>query len=371
MIYPTSLIALLASTAFVSAAPGSSLEVLEKRDACTFTTADAVKSGKLACKTIILDNIHVPGATTLDLTGLNTGTQVIFQGTTGFDHALWTGPLISISGENIVVTGTKGHVINGNGTQWWDGLGTNTKPVTKPKFFAAHSLTGSSSITGLNFLNAPVQCISIDSSVGLSLIDITIDDSAGDAGNLGHNTDGFDIGNSQNIFISGAIVKNQDDCVAINSGTNITFTGGNCSGGHGLSVGSVGGRTGIGANDVSDVKFLSSTVSNSANGVRVKTVSGATGSVQGVTFQNITLVGITGVGIDVQQDYNNGRPTGTPTAGVPITGLTVNDVHGTVSGGQDVYILCANCSGWTWNKVAVTGGTELKKCAGVPTGAAC
>lgn len=110
-------------------------------------------------------------------------------------------------------------MINGNGTLYWDGLGSNVKPVNKPKFFAAHSLTGSSSITGLNFLNAPVQCISIDSSVGLSLIDITIDNSAGDKGSLGHNTDGFDIGASQNIFISGAIVKNQDDCVAINSGS--------------------------------------------------------------------------------------------------------------------------------------------------------
>ncbi|TGO41589.1 hypothetical protein BHYA_0019g00180 [Botrytis hyacinthi] len=371
MIHPTSLIALLASTAFVSAAPGSSLEALEKRVSCTFNTAAAAIAGKTGCSTIILDNIHVPGATTLDLTGLNSGTQVIFQGTTGFDFAKWQGPLISVSGENIAVTGTKGHVINGNGTQWWDGLGSNTTPVTKPKFFAAHSLTGSSSITGLNFLNAPVQCISIDSSVGLSLIDITIDNSAGDKDNLGHNTDGFDIGNSQNIFISGAIVKNQDDCVAINSGSNITFTGGSCSGGHGLSVGSVGGRSGTGANDVSDVKFLSSNVTNSANGVRVKTVSGATGSVKDVTFQDIILVGITGVGVDVQQDYKNGKPTGMPTSGVPITGLTVNNVHGTVSGGQNVYILCANCSGWTWNKVAVTGGTEQKTCQGIPTGASC
>ncbi|TGO66092.1 hypothetical protein BOTNAR_0068g00020 [Botryotinia narcissicola] len=371
MIYPTSIVALLASTAFVSAAPGSSLETLEKRVACTFNTADAAIAGKAGCSTITLNNIQVSGGKTLDLTGLKTGTQVIFQGTTGFDYFKWGGPLISISGQDITVTGAAGHVINGYGTMYWDGLGSNVKPVNKPKFFAAHSLTGSSSITGLKFLNAPVQCISVDSSVGLSLIDIHIDNSAGDKGNLGHNTDGFDIGGSQNIFISGAVVQNQDDCVAINSGSNITFTGGNCSGGHGLSVGSVGGRTGTGANDVSDVKFLSSTVSNSANGVRVKTVSGATGSFKGVTFQDITLINISGVGIDVQQDYKNGSPTGTPTAGVPITGLTVNNVHGSVSGGQNVYILCANCSGWTWNKVAVTGGTEKKTCQGIPTGASC
>ena len=48
---------------------------------------------------------------------------------------------------------------------------------------------------------------------------MTIDNSAGDAGALGHNTDGFDIGSSSDVTITGANVYNQDDCVAVNSGT--------------------------------------------------------------------------------------------------------------------------------------------------------
>jgi polygalacturonase len=77
-----------------------------------------------------------------------------------------------------------------------------------------------------------------------------------------------------NFFYS----KNQDDCLAINSGTSITFTGGTCSGGHGLSIGSVGGRS---DNVVKTVTISSSTVKTSQNGIRIKTVSGATGSVSG------------------------------------------------------------------------------------------
>lgn len=46
---------------------------------------------------------------------------------------------------------------------------------------------------------------------------MTIDNSAGDS--QGKNTDGFDIGSSTNVVIDGANVYNQDDCVAINSGT--------------------------------------------------------------------------------------------------------------------------------------------------------
>jgi polygalacturonase len=46
---------------------------------------------------------------------------------------------------------------------------------------------------------------------------VTIDNSDGDDDG-GHNTDGFDISESTYITIKDAVVKNQDDCVAINSG---------------------------------------------------------------------------------------------------------------------------------------------------------
>lgn len=158
---------------------------------------------------------------------------------------------------------------------------------------------------------------------------------------------------------------------AVNSGTNIIFTGGTCSGGHGLSIGSVGGRD---DNTVSGVTIEKSNVSNSQNGVRIKTVSGATGSVSNVTYSSIKLSGLTSYGIVIEQDYENGSPTGTPTTGVPITDLTVVDVTGTVeSDATDIYILCGSgsCSDWTWSGVSVTGGKTSSKCEGVPSGVAC
>jgi hypothetical protein len=63
--------------------------------------------------------------------------------------------------------------------------------------------------------------------------------------------------------------------VAINSGTNLHISGLYCDGGHGLSIGSVGGRT---QNNVQNVTFAASVVANSQNGVRIKTVYNATGS---------------------------------------------------------------------------------------------
>jgi len=216
----------------------------------------------------------------------------------------------------------------------------------------------------LNIRNTPVQCFSVDNTQNLLMDRITIDNSAGDA--LGHNADAFDIGESSNIAITNANVKNQDDCLAVNSGSNITFTGGTCAGGHGLSIGSVGGRDN---NDVSNVLIASSSVVNSQNGVRIKTVYNATGSVSGVTFKNITMSGITNCGIVIEQDYKNGSPTGTPTTGVPITDLQVTNVHGTVSSSAtDVYILCGkgSCSDWTWTDVDVSGGKRSSNCSNIP-----
>lgn len=171
------------------------------------------------------------------------------------------------------------------------------------------------------------------------------------------------------MHFTNANVKNQDDCLAINSGSDITFTGGTCSGGHGLSIGSVGGRS---DNDVTNVVISNSTISDSDNGVRIKTVYDATGSVKNITYSDITLKNIAKYGIVIEQDYENGSPTGTPTSGVPITDVTIKNVKGTVAEkGTEVYLLCASCSNWTWEGVAITGGEKSTKCKGVPSGASC
>lgn len=122
--------------------------------------------------------------------------------------------MIRFGGKDITIKQNSGAVIDGEGSRWWDGEGTNGGK-TKPKFMYAHSLEDST-ITGLSIKNTPVQAISVQAT-NLYLIDITIDNSDGDD-NGGHNTDGFDISESTGVYIRGATVKNQDDCIAINSG---------------------------------------------------------------------------------------------------------------------------------------------------------
>jgi polygalacturonase len=269
----------------------------------------------------------------------------------------------------VTITGTPDHVIDGNGPAYWDGLGSNGG-VAKPNHFIVVKKMYNSAITGLVIRNWPVHCFSIGSSRNLTISGLTLDNSAGDAPNAAsgtkaaaHNSDGFDISSSDYVTLESITVKNQDDCVAVTSGTQITVDNMFCSGGHGLSIGSIGGK---GNNTVDTVVFSNSRVVDSQNGCRIKSNSGTTGTVRNVTYQNITLEGITKYGVDVQQDYLNGGPTGSPTNGVVIQGVRLIDVRGTVtgSGSYNYYVLCGegSCSDFEYQGVSVTGGGKGGSC---------
>lgn len=122
-------------------------------------------------------------------------------------------------------------------------------------------------ISNLNIQNWPTHCFDVTGCDGLTITGLTLDNSAGDASNsasgtkaAAHNSDGFDFLSNDNVIFSNTVVKNQDDCVAVTSGTIITVTGMTCSGGHCLSIGSVGGNSN---NVVSGITFSDSTISDS------------------------------------------------------------------------------------------------------------
>lgn len=116
---------------------------------------------------------------------------------------------------------------------------------------------------------------------------------------------GFDV-SASDVTITGCVVKNQDDCIAINSGSSIIFENNQCSGGHGISIGSIAsGKT------VTDVTISGNTVTNSLYGLRIKVDSDATsGTVSSITYSGNTLSGISDYGLLITQSYseNFGTP---------------------------------------------------------------
>lgn len=224
------IIASLMPAFFGSAAIAASISphhVANQIAPCTFTGStgfDLLSKRNSSCQDIILSDLEVPAGVTLNLDNLNPGTSVTFTGKTVFPFfpAGWAGPLLSISSSSqLTIRGLPSSLLYGSGESYWDGLGQNG-PITKPKFFQVHNLIDSV-IEGITIFNAPVQVFSINGCKNVTLSGVTVDNKAGDgdwnAGKGGRNTDAFDIGSSTEVRIEGAQVWNQDDCVAINSGT--------------------------------------------------------------------------------------------------------------------------------------------------------
>jgi polygalacturonase len=95
--------------------------------------------------------------------------------------------------------------------------GELTAAKAKPKFFYAHKMINSK-IEDIYIRNSPVQVFSINGASDLTLSGVTVNNADGD-GNGGHNTDAFDVGESTGVYITNPTVHNQDDCLAVNSGT--------------------------------------------------------------------------------------------------------------------------------------------------------
>ncbi|KIO31155.1 carbohydrate-binding module family 1 protein [Tulasnella calospora MUT 4182] len=339
---------------FVAFTASASAERVGKRCTGTISSLSDVAAA-VECTTININSFTVTAGETFDLE-LATGTTVNLLGDVTFGVSNWAGPLFQIAGTSVTFNGN-GHTFNGNGPSYWDGQGGNGG-VTKPKFM---KIKNSGVFTNLKILNSPVHVFSVGGSGPLTISSITIDDSAGDAANsasggdpAGHNTDGFDV-SANNILIKDCVVMNQDDCLAINKGSNITFQNNKCSGGHGISIGSISSSV-----TVSDIYITGNTVTDSDNGLRIKMDADATGStVSGVYYTGNTLSTIHKYGVLIDQSYPD-------TLGTPGTGVILSNVQfisgNTVSVDSSATRVAVNCGSgactgtWNWSGLAASGG---------------
>ena len=215
---------------------------------CFCTDYSQISAAVASCTDIVLSNIAVPGGAAINLSALKAGATVTFDGLTTFGFTnLSTFDPVTIGGKGITVTANPGAVIDGNGQAYWDGLGSNGGVPKPDHFIVVKKVTGNSVIKNLYIQNWPVHLFSISSCSDVVFEDLVLNNTAGWPANsasnglpAAHNSDGFDVSSSSNMTIRRSIVLNQDDCVAITSGNNMTVTDMYCHGGHGLSIGSVG-----------------------------------------------------------------------------------------------------------------------------------
>ncbi|CCO28778.1 polygalacturonase [Rhizoctonia solani AG-1 IB] len=337
--------------ALVAAAPAG------KRCTGTISSLDDVAAAQ-KCTTININAFTVPAGKTFALSCLS-GATVNMLGDVKFGVKNWAGPLFSISGTNVKFNGN-GHTFDGQGASYWDGQGGNGG-VTKPHPMMKIKISGTYS--NVKVLNSPAHVYSVSNPARLVMSKLTIDNSAGDKPNsksggkaAGHNTDGFDV-STTDLTIEDSTIHNQDDCIAINKGSNIIFQRNSCTGGHGISIGSVSADA-----TVKNVQILNNKIIDNDQGLRIKTKADATNaSVSNIVFNGNTATGIRKYGVIVDQGY----PTTLGKAGnlVTMSGIAfgTNNIAVT-SDAQRVAVNCGSkCTGsWDWSKLKVTGGKAGK-----------
>ncbi|GAB1522887.1 hypothetical protein RhiTH_006012 [Rhizoctonia solani] len=320
-----STLALLSLTPVVFASPA-------RRCTGTISSLDDVSSA-VECTTININSFTVPAGETFSISA-PTGATINVLGDVTFGYAVWSGPFFELSGTDITFNGN-GYTFNGQGEQYWDGLGSSgsTKPHPMMK------IKSSGTFTNLIVKNSPQQCFSFGNDAALTVSKVTVDN--------------FSV---SDLTIEDSTVINQDDCLAINKGSNIIFQRNSCSNGHGISIGSITSDV-----TVSNVQILDNTVTSNAQGFRIKTDASATGStVSGIYYSGNTATGCTSYGVIVDQSYPS--TLGTPGTGVIISNVTFAGTNtvSVVSGADEVEVNCGSgsCTGtWNWSGLKVFGGS--------------
>jgi galacturan 1,4-alpha-galacturonidase len=359
-----SLIKFLAATLLAAAATTDASPMMrqEAEAGCTLSGTYSSSSGLSSCSNVVISNLKVPAGVTLDLTKLKAGATVTFSGTTTFGTKLWSGPLILLTGTNLKVTGTG--TLDGQGAWYWK----QGQSVTRPVFFRLNHVD-KSTLSGFTLKNSPFRTFSILHSTSTTLTGLKLDSSAGNG--LAKNTDGFDLSYNNGVTISNNIINNQDDCLAMQSSTNTVFSGNTCTGGHGISVGSIGGNAVDESDTVSGLTVTGNKIINSDNGLRIKTIIGLKGLVTNVKYINNQLTNVKNA-IVMHSDYSKskGGYTGSATSAVGITDITISGLSGTATNLYDVLANPSVVSGWKWSGITVKASKQ-GSCKGQPSAVVC
>ncbi|KAJ4969962.1 hypothetical protein NE237_003061 [Protea cynaroides] len=307
-------------------------------------------------KNYLLKPITFSGPCKSDLTMLIYGTIEASDDRADYrDLRYW---LVFENIQNLIVEG--GGTINGNGNIWWQ----NSCKVNKTL-----------AITFLECKNLRVRNLKIEDSQQIHVsfqkcINVHAFNLMITAPGNSPNTDGIHVTATQNILIRNCVIKTGDDCISIVSGSSmiqaINIT---CGPGHGISIGSLG--AGNQEAHVSDVIVDGARLSGTANGIRIKTWQGGSGSANNFIFRNVAMYNVTNP-IIIDQNYcDQDEPCKEQDSAVQVETVTYKNIQGTSASEVAMKFNCSKafpCNGILLqdiNLVREGEGTAIALCENV------
>ncbi|KAJ0246742.1 Polygalacturonase ADPG1 [Hirschfeldia incana] len=264
---------------------------------------------------------------------------------------------------NLSVDGGSAGTIDGNGKIWWQNSCKidRSKPCTKaPTALTLYNLKNLN-VQNLRVRNAQQIQISVEkcNNVNIKNVEITAPDDS-------PNTDGIHVTNTQNIRISNSHIGTGDDCISIEDGSqNIQINNLTCGPGHGISIGSLGDDNSKAY--VSGVNVDGAKLTETDNGVRIKTYQGGSGIAKNIKFQNIHMENVKNP-IIIDQNYCDKDKCEQQDSAVQLSNVVYRNISGTSATNVAITFDCSEkypCQGIVLDNVNIKGGTASCKNANV------
>jgi polygalacturonase len=252
-------------------------------------------------------------------------------------------PLLIVAGGSSNVNITGAGTIDGQGAPWWALINQEKAaglPLSPRPALIDLGSVSTGSITGITLKNAPNVHITMKAASHVTVDKIKISSPSDSP-----NTDGIDIWSSTNVVITNSTIDCGDDNIAINSSTSngpahdISLSSSTILHGHGLSIGSYT------AGGVYNVSIHDNTLTNTSNGIRIKSSRDRGGEVHAITYAHLTMTGVS-TPISILAYYPSVPADGDPAQSVTSTTPNYHDI--------------------TITKVTATGATSAGQIVGLP-----
>ncbi|XP_021989146.1 probable polygalacturonase At1g80170 isoform X3 [Helianthus annuus] len=157
------------------------------------------------------------------------------------------------------------------------------------------------------------------------------------------NTDGIHISESTNVEIKDTTVRTGDDCISIVSNSSkVQVRRIVCGPGHGISIGSLGKSDTC--DQVYDVSVQGAFLSNTENGLRIKTWQGGSGFVRNVTFEDVWMQNVSHPIIIDQYYCDSDKPCPNKTSAVNVENISFVNIGGTSATMEAIVFACSDVS---------------------------
>ncbi|XP_050380201.1 probable polygalacturonase At1g80170 [Argentina anserina] len=157
------------------------------------------------------------------------------------------------------------------------------------------------------------------------------------------NTDGIHISVSKGVEVKDSIIRTGDDCISIVSNSSrIRIVNIVCGPGHGISIGSLGKSNSW--SQVRDVIVDTAFLSNTDNGVRIKTWQGGSGFASNIAFRNVVMDNVSNPIIIDQYYCDSQLPCLNQTLAVKVENISFMHVKGTSATEEAIRFACSDDS---------------------------